>query len=479
MGAKIAEIIQIIDGVIWGVPLMVAIMGTGLFLSCRLGFLQFRKLGRALKFAVKNEESDEGDVTSFGALCTALAATIGTGNIVGVATAIGLGGPGALFWMVAAACLGMATKYSEGVLALKYRVTMPDGHKLGGPFCYIEHGMGSRWKWLAIMFAIFGALAGALGIGTATQMNGIASAVQNFADPNMEHTVSIFGNDVSIATVIAAIVVTAIVIVVIIGGISRIAKISEKLVPFMAIIYVAVCLLILIFNYKAIPGAIVEIVEGAFGLKAVGGGFVGAMLAAMSSGVARGIFSNEAGLGSAPIAAAAAKTKEPVRQGLVSMTGTFIDTVIICSMTGLTIMVTGAYKGSAEGAAMTATAFGEGLPWGNQVGAFLLMVCLALFAFTTILGWNYYGERCFEYLMKGNMKAVIGYRWLYVFAVFAGPFLTLNTVWAVADILNALMALPNLIALLALNGVIVAETRSYFNRAALGQVDGFETLNNK
>ena len=441
MGAKIAEIIQIIDGAIWGVPLMVAIMGTGLFLSCRLGFLQFRKLGRALKFAVKNEESDEGDVTSFGALCTALAATIGTGNIVGVATAIGLGGPGALFWMVAAACLGMATKYSEGVLALKYRVTMPDGHKLGGPFCYIEHGMGSRWKWLAIMFAIFGALAGALGIGTATQMNGIASAVQNFADPNMEHTVSIFGNDVSIATVIAAIVVTAIVIVVIIGGISRIAKISEKLVPFMAIIYVAVCLLILVFNYKAIPGAI--------------------------------------GLGSAPIAAAAAKTKEPVRQGLVSMTGTFIDTVIICSMTGLTIMVTGAYKGSAEGAAMTATAFGEGLPWGNQVGAFLLMVCLALFAFTTILGWNYYGERCFEYLMKGNMKAVIGYRWLYVFAVFAGPFLTLNTVWAVADILNALMALPNLIALLALNGVIVAETRSYFKRAALGQVDGFETLNNK
>lgn len=381
--------------------------------------------------------------------------------------------------MVAAACLGMATKYSEGVLALKYRVTMPDGHKLGGPFCYIEHGMGSRWKWLAIMFAIFGALAGALGIGTATQMNGIASAVQNFADPNMEHTVSIFGNDVSIATVIAAIVVTAIVIVVIIGGISRIAKISEKLVPFMAIIYVAVCLLILIFNYKAIPGAIVEIVEGAFGLKAAGGGFVGAMLAAMSSGVARGIFSNEAGLGSAPIAAAAAKTKEPVRQGLVSMTGTFIDTVIICSMTGLTIMVTGAYKGSAEGAAMTATAFGEGLPWGNQVGAFLLMVCLALFAFTTILGWNYYGERCFEYLMKGNMKAVIGYRWLYVFAVFIGPFLTLNTVWAVADILNALMALPNLIALLALNGVIVAETRSYFKRAAMGQVDGFETLNNK
>ena len=463
MGAKIAEIIQIIDGAIWGVPLMVAIMGTGLFLSCRLGFLQFRKLGRALKFAVKNEESDEGDVTSFGALCTALAATIGTGNIVGVATAIGLGGPGALFWMVAAACLGMATKYSEGVLALKYRVTMPDGHKLGGPFCYIEHGMGSRWKWLAIMFAIFGALAGALGIGTATQMNGIASAVQNFADPNMEHTVSIFGNDVSIATVIAAIVVTAIVIVVIIGGISRIAKISEKLVPFMAIIYVAVCLLILVFNYKAIPGAIVEIVEGAFGLKAAGGGFVGAMLAAMSSGVARGIFSNEAGLGSAPIAAAAAKTKEPV----------------ICSMTGLTIMVTGAYKGSAEGAAMTATAFGEGLPWGNQVGAFLLMVCLALFAFTTILGWNYYGERCFEYLMKGNMKAVIGYRWLYVFAVFIGPFLTLNTVWAVADILHALMALPNLIALLALNGVIVAETRSYFKRAALGQVEGFETLNNK
>ena len=479
MGTKIAEIIQIIDGAIWGVPLMVAIMGTGLFLSCRLGFLQFRKLGKALKFAVKNEERGEGDVTSFGALCTALAATIGTGNIVGVATAIGIGGPGALFWMVVAALFGMATKYSEGVLALKYRVTMPDGHKLGGPFCYIEHGMGKKWKWLAILFAVFGALAGALGLGTATQMNGIASAVQNFADPNKEHTVEIFGNDVSIATVVAAVVVTVIVIFVIIGGISRIAKISEKIVPFMAVIYVLVCLMILIYNFKAIPGAISEIVEGAFGLKAAGGGFIGAMLAAMSSGVARGIFSNEAGLGSAPIAAAAARTNEPVRQGLVSMTGTFIDTVIICSMTGLTIMVTGAYKGSAEGAAMTATAFGEGLPWGNQVGAFILMVCLALFAFTTILGWNYYGERCFEYLMNGNMKAVIAYRWLYVLAVFAGPFITLNTVWAVADILNAMMALPNIIALLAFSGVIVAETRSYFKRAANGQADGFERLSDK
>ncbi len=474
MGERIAEIISIVDKAIWGVPLMATIMIVGLFLTIRLGFLQFRKLGRALKFAVKNEDDGEGDVTSFGALCTALAATIGTGNIVGVATAIELGGPGALFWMVMAALLGMATKYSEGVLALKFRRTMPDGHKLGGPFCYIEYGMGKKWKWLAMAFALFGALAGALGIGTSTQMNGIAEAVETFADPNAEHTIQIFGVEATVAKVIATVLITLVVIVVILGGISRIASITEKLVPFMAVLYVVICLAILCYNFRAIPNAIVEILEGAFGLKAAGGGFLGAMIAAMSSGVARGIFSNESGLGSAPIAAAAAKTTEPVRQGLVSMTGTFIDTVCICSMTGLSIMVTGAYKSGSSGAAMTAQAFGDGLPWSNQVGAFFLMICLALFAFTTILGWNYYGERCFEYLTGGNLKAVIAYRWLYIIAVFAGPFIALNTVWAFADILNACMALPNLIALVALSGVIVAETKSYFARANQGLVSGFE-----
>lgn len=461
---RIAEIIMIIDKAIWGVPLMVAIMGTGIFLSFRLGFMQFRKLGRALRYAVSNEEEGHGDVSSFGALCTALAATIGTGNIVGVATAIGMGGPGALFWMIVAACFGMATKYAEGVLSIKYREIKPDGHILGGPFYYIEKGMGPRWKWLAVLFAAFAATAGALGIGTSTQMNGIASAVQNFADPNMEHTIAVFGKDISVATVVAAVIVTVLAIIVLIGGITRIASLTEKIVPFMAVLYVIICLAILIYNAGNIPSAIGEVLAGAFGLKAAGGGFVGAMIAAMSSGVARGIFSNEAGLGSAPIAAAAAVTKEPVRQGLVSMTGTFIDTIIICNLTGLSIIVTGAHHSGKDGAVMTATAFGEGLPWDNQVGAFFLMLCLALFAFTTILGWNYYGEKCFEYLTGGNMKAVKVYKVVYITAVFIGPFIALNTVWAFADILNAMMALPNLIGLLALSGVVVAETKSYFER---------------
>ena len=455
---------MIIDKAIWGIPLMVAIMGTGIFLSARLGFLQFRRLGRALKYAVHNEDDGEGDVTSFGALCTALAATIGTGNIVGVATAMEMGGPGALFWMVVAACFGMATKYSEGLLAIKYREKQDAGHLLGGPFYYIEKGMGPKWKWLAMCFAGFAALAGALGIGTSTQMNGIAAAVENFADPNKEHTVEILGNDVTIATIICTFIVTALVAIVVVGGLSRIVSITEKVVPFMAITYVVICVAILLYNFREIPNAIGEIFSGAFGLKAAGGGFLGAMIAAMSSGVARGIFSNEAGLGSAPIAAAAAVTKEPVRQGLVSMTGTFIDTIIICNLTGLSILVTGANLGDAQGAVMTARAFSTGLPWADQVGAFLLMACLALFAFTTILGWNYYGEKSFEYFTGGNMKAVKIYKVVYIAAVFIGPFVALKTVWAFADILNAMMALPNLIALIALSGVVVAESKSYFKR---------------
>ena len=461
---SISEIIMIIDKAIWGVPLMVAIMGTGIFLSARLGFLQFRRLGRALKYAVHNEDDGEGDVTSFGALCTALAATIGTGNIVGVATAIELGGPGALFWMIVAACFGMATKYSEGLLAIKYREKQDAGHHLGGPFYYIEKGMGAKWKWLAMCFAGFAALAGALGIGTSTQMNGIAAAVENFFDPQKQNTVKVLGNDVTIATIVCTVIVTIFVAIVVVGGLSRIVSITEKVVPFMAVTYVVVCVAILIYNYKAIPVAIGEVLSGAFGLKAAGGGFLGAMIAAMSSGVARGIFSNEAGLGSAPIAAAAAVTKEPVRQGLVSMTGTFIDTIIICNLTGISILVTGANLGDAHGAVMTARAFSTGLPWAEQVGAFVLMICLALFAFTTILGWNYYGEKSFEYFTGGNMKAVKLYKVVYIIAVFIGPFVALNTVWAFADILNALMALPNLIALIALSGVVVAESKSYFQR---------------
>lgn len=454
-----------VDDKVWGIPLIVLILAVGIYLTCRLHILQIRHLPKALKFMVKNEEDGTGEVTSFGALCTALSATIGTGNIVGVATALVAGGPGALFWMWIAAFFGMATKYAEGVLAIKYRVIEEDGHVLGGPFYYIERGMGVKWRWLGKIFAFFGAGVGLLGIGTFTQVNGIASAVNGFFDPNNAWTVSLFGSDYSWTVVISGLSLTLCVGLVVIGGIKRIARVSEIIVPFMAIAYFLCCLLILIMNFKAIPAALLEIIQSAFGMRAVTGGAIGAIIVAMQKGIARGIFSNEAGLGSAPIAAAAAQTKEPARQGLVSMTGTFIDTIIICTMTGLSIVITGAWDIGLEGVAVTTHAFQTGLPFAPQVSSFLLMACLVFFAFTTILGWNYYGERCLEYLANGKSAAVTTYRWLYILAVFIGPFMTVSAVWTIADIFNALMALPNLIAIIALSGVVVAETRAYFNRA--------------
>lgn len=458
-----------VDDKVWGIPLIVLILAVGIYLTCRLHILQIRHLPKALKFMVKNEEGGTGEVTSFGALCTALSATIGTGNIVGVATALVAGGPGALFWMWIAAFFGMATKYAEGVLAIKYRVIEEDGHVLGGPFYYIERGMGVKWRWLGKIFAFFGAGVGLLGIGTFTQVNGIASAVNGFFDPGNAWTVSLFGSDYSWTVVISGLILTLCVGLVVIGGIKRIARVSEIIVPFMAIAYFLCCLLILIMNFQAIPAALLEIIQSAFGMRAVTGGAIGAIIVAMQKGIARGIFSNEAGLGSAPIAAAAAQTKEPARQGLVSMTGTFIDTIIICTMTGLSIVITGAWDIGLEGVAVTTHAFQTGLPFAPQVSSFLLMACLVFFAFTTILGWNYYGERCLEYLANGRSAAVTTYRWLYILAVFIGPFMTVSAVWTIADIFNALMALPNLIAIIALSGVVVAETRAYFNRA--------ETLN--
>ena len=454
-----------VDDKVWGIPLIVLILAVGIYLTCRLHILQIRHLPKALKFMVKNEEDGTGEVTSFGALCTALSATIVTGNIVGVATALVAGGPGALFWMWIAAFFGMATKYAEGVLAIKYRVIEEDGHVLGGPFYYIERGMGVKWRWLGKIFAFFGAGVGLLGIGTFTQVNGIASAVNGFFDPNNAWTVSLFGSDYSWTVVISGLILTLCVGLVVIGGIKRIARVSEIIVPFMAIAYFLCCLLILIMNFKAIPAALLEIIQSAFGMRAVTGGAIGAIIVAMQKGIARGIFSNEAGLGSAPIAAAAAQTKEPARQGLVSMTGTFIDTIIICTMTGLSIVITGAWDIGLEGVAVTTHAFQTGLPFAPQVSSFLLMACLVFFAFTTILGWNYYGERCLEYLANGKSAAVTTYRWLYILAVFIGPFMTVSAVWTIADIFNALMALPNLIAIIALSGVVVAETRAYFNRA--------------
>lgn len=460
----ISEGLTAIDNFVWGVPLIVLILATGIFLTIRLRGIQFRRLGTACRYMFENEEDGSGEVSSFAALCTALSATIGTGNIVGVATAIVSGGPGALFWMWIAALFGMATKYAEGVLSIKYRVIEPDGHVLGGPFYYIENGMGTSFRWLGRIFAFFGAGVGLLGIGTFTQVNGITSAAGDFFDKNKEHVISLFGREYSVAVIVTGIVLTVCVALVVLGGIRRIARVSEVIVPFMAVFYVLACLAILILNAEKIPAAFGEIFAGAFGLRAAAGGALGAILAAMQKGIARGIFSNEAGLGSAPIAAAAAQTKEPARQGLVSMTGTFIDTIVVCTMTGLCIVLTGSHLAGLEGVAVTTRAFQMGLPFPAVFSSFLLMICLVFFAFTTIIGWNYYGERCLEYLSSGSKRAVYTYRMLYIMAIFIGPFMTVEAVWTIADIFNALMALPNLVALLALSGVVVSETRDYWLR---------------
>ena len=464
------SILDAIDGYVWGVPLIVIILFVGILLTIRLGCLQVMNLHNALRFMAHSEKDGAGEVSSFGALCTALAATIGTGNIVGVATAIGTGGPGALFWMEVAAFLGMATKYAEGLLAVKYRTVDKEGKVLGGPFYYIETGIKERFgwnmKWLAVIFAIFGMCAGLLGIGTITQVNGITSAMARLT-PNAAEFVNIGGNSVSVTTAIAGLLVTIFAATVIIGGLKRIAKVSMYIVPIMAIIYIIACILLLLLNFSHISSAIETIVKAAFNPSAVTGGVVGSIFIAMQKGIARGIFSNEAGLGSAPIAAAAAKTKEPVRQGLVCMTGTFFDTIIICTMTGLAIVVSGAWdpKLGLEGVNITMEAFSRGLaiiPGGAMIAPYFLATALVFFAFTTILGWAYYSERCLQYLLgRRDKKAILAYRWVYIFAIFIGPYLTVSAVWTSADIFNGLMAFPNLIALILLSGIVANETKTF------------------
>ena len=469
---KINDLIKSIDDCVWGIPLIALILICGILLTVRIGFIQVRKLGTALKYMLKDEETGHGEVSSFAALCTALSATVGTGNIVGVATAIAAGGPGALFWMEVAAFFGMATKYAEGLLAIKYRVTDNNGNILGGPFYYIENGMGRRWKWLAKLFAVFGLLAGIMGIGTITQINGITSAANNFFDPEKSHNFEILGQSFTWTTMITGLIITACVALIVIGGIKRIAAASELIVPFMIIAYVGSCLMIIFTHITEIPDAVVTVVKSAFGFRAVAGGAAGIsiVMLSMRNGIARGIFSNEAGLGSAPIAAAAARTNEPVRQGLVTMTGTFIDTILVCTMTGLSIVMAGSYSKGLQGVEITTDAFVYGLPFPEKVSSFILMACLAVFAFTTILGWNYYSERCLSYLTGSNAAATRMFRIVYVAAVFIGPYLTVEAVWNIADIFNGLMAIPNVIALIFLSGVIAAETKDYLKRLKEGKV---------
>lgn len=480
LGASFAEIVETVDSFLWGWPLIIFILAAGVFLSVRLVFVQVRKLPKAFRYMFRNEKTGDGQISAFSALCTALSATIGTGNIVGVATAICGGGPGALFWMIVAAFLGMATKYAECMLAVKYRKVDKDGHVLGGPFSYIETGMKERYghsfKWLAVLFAIFGILVGLLGIGTFTQINSITSAVDNvIASPTLFTVGSgADAKDITLAVVIAGVVLTVLVGAVILGGAKRISKVATLVVPFMAVVYVLFCLIVLFTNITAIPAALRDIVVSAFNPQAVAGGISGTLVIAMQKGIARGIFSNEAGLGSAPIAAARAQTKEPVRQGLVSMLGTFIDTIIICLMTGTTIVITGAWQPTLglEGVQVTIYAFANGLPGFLSAAApWILSICLIFFAYTTILGWDFYSESCLEYLVGRKRKAILAFRWVYLAAVFFGPYMAVATVWNIADIVNGLMAIPNLIGVVALSGVVVKDTKEYFARLKSGEID--------
>ena len=435
-------LVATINGWVWGVPMLVLILGTGLYLMLGLRFMPLRNIGRAFRMLFDDKESSgEGNISSFQALMTSLSATIGTGNIAGVATAIALGGPGALFWMWCTALVGMATKYAEAVCAVHYRECDANGNFCGGPMYYIKNGLSANWRWLAVAFALFGAFAG-FGIGNGVQANSVADALD-----------SSFGVDARITGLCLFVAVAAVVL----GGVKRIAEVASILVPMMAVLYLLAGLIIIAMSITELPGVIALVFESAFTGTAATGGFAGAAVwAAIRFGVARGIFSNEAGLGSAPIAHAAAKTNSAVGQGIIAMLGTFIDTLIVCSITGFVILLSGAWTTGENGAALSAMAFDQLLPGGEYV----VSIGLVLFAFTTILGWSYYCERCVVYLM--GVKAQMPFRIVWVLAVPFGTLINLETIWLVADTLNAMMALPNLIALLLLSPVVFRLTKSYF-----------------
>lgn len=434
-----SNLINTVNSFVWGPWMLTFLVGTGVFLTLRLGFWQFRSLGYGLKlaFSKSQDESSEGDISHFQALMTALAATIGTGNIVGVATAVILGGPGAVFWMWVTAIFGMATKYGEAVLAVKYRITDENGNMAGGPMYYIEHGLG--WKWLAWIFALFGAVA-AFGIGNLVQTNSVAGAVQAH-----------FG----VSPYITGIILALFTALVILGGVKSIGKATGFIVPFMAIFYILAGLFIIITNISMVPQALAIIFTKAFTAQAGFGALIGTTI---RYGVARGVFSNEAGLGSAPIAAAAAKTDHPCRQGVVSMTGTFLDTIIVCTITGLTLVMSGLYAGadSSIGSSLTSSAFEFFIP---HLGGLLVTIALIFFAYSTVLGWSYYGEKCFYYLV--GYKGLLPYRVLFCIFAFLGAISKIDLVWNIADTFNGAMAIPNLIALLALSSVIAAETKEF------------------
>lgn len=433
----IEKLLGNISDIVWGIPMLILLFGTHIFLTFRLKFIQ-RYIGLAIKISFKKEKEGTGDVSQFGALTTALAATIGTGNIVGVSTAVAAGGPGAVLWMWLTGVFGIATKYSEALLSVKYRIQNPDGSMSGGPMYVLERGL--NMKWLGIIFAAFTAVT-AFGIGNMVQANSISSLVKE---------------SMNIPEWITGIVMTILTAIVILGGIKSIANVCEKLVPFMAVFYVLGCIILLIINYSTLPSTIALIFNSAFTGQAAIGGFLGAgAKEAIRFGIARGLFSNESGLGSAPIVAAAAQTKNPTRQALVSSTGTFWDTVVVCAMTGLVVVNSGEWMNGLKGAQLTHTAFSD-IPY---VGPIVLTVGLLTFVFSTILGWSYYGEKAAEYLL--GSKVILPYRVLWVIMVMVGSVLSLPVVWSFADITNALMAIPNLVSIILLSGIIVKETKTF------------------
>jgi AGCS family alanine or glycine:cation symporter len=438
------QVIDSVNSVVWGPVMLILLLGTGVFLTIGLRGMTITRIPYAFGQLLKGRKgSGEGEISPFNALMTALSSTVGTGNIAGVATAIGIGGPGALFWMWCTALVGMATKYAEAVLAVNYRETDAAGKKVGGPMYYIKNGLSKRWRPLAFLFALFGSLAG-FGLANTVQSNTVSQVLLNNFD---------------VPTIVSGLVMAIMVALVLLGGIVRIAKVAGKLVPLMTIIYLVATFIILMMHLSEIPAALVLIVDSAFNGTAATGGFAGAtVMLALRMGVSRGIFSNESGLGSAPIAHAAAETNSPVRQGTIAMLGTFIDTLIICTMTGLVLIVSGVWNSDLQGAAMTLMVFDSTLPFGGNI----LSLCIALFAFTTMLGWSYYGERCAQFLL-GPM-VVMPFRILWVIGVFIGTQMSLGLVWKMSDALNGMMAIPNLLALLLLSPVVFKLTKQYFQQ---------------
>lgn len=451
----LVNLLNTINGVVWGPPMLILILGVGLFLSVGLKMMPILRIGTGFQLMLKGAkarkgEENAGEIPPFQALMTALSATVGTGNIAGVATAIFLGGPGALFWMWMSALVGMGTKFSEAVLAVRFREVDEQGNHTGGPMYYIKNGLGPRWAWLGSVFALFGCVA-AFGAGNTVQANSIADVLQA---------------DFNVPAWLTGLILMVLVGLVLIGGVRRIGRVAAALVPAMTIFYLVAGVGALLLNAAAVPGAIIMVVESAFTPVAAQGGFAGAAVwAAIRFGVARGIFSNEAGLGTAPIAHASAQTKEPVRQGLIAMLGTFIDTIIICSITGLTIVISGVWTSGISGAALTSAAFTSSIP---ALGEYVVPIALAIFAFTTVLGWSYYGERCAEFLF--GIRVIRLYRAIWVMVLPVGAVVSLELVWLMADTLNALMALPNLIALVLLSPVVFRLAREYFARQKEGAV---------